>query len=89
MEEDRTPLVTAIPPFALKPDTEPGWYVYHDRSGDTGLIELVRPLDPLLARFPGCDEEFYAESLVGLFEGPLTKPQMTAALDAVERLQNR
>lgn len=89
MEEVKTSLVTAIPPFALTPDTEPGWYVYHDRSGDTGLIELVRPRDPLLARFPGCEEEFYAESLDGLFEGPLTKHEMAAAVDAVERLQNR
>lgn len=89
MEEVRPPLVTAIAPFALRPDTEPGWYVYHDRSGDTGLIELVRPRDPLLARFPGCDEDFYAESLGGLFEGPLTKHQLAAAQDAIERLQNR
>lgn len=89
MEEVRAPFVTATPPFGLKPDTEPGWYVYHDRSGDTELIELVRPLDPLLARFPGCDEEFDAEALDGLFEGPLAPADLPAARQAIERLQDR
>lgn len=89
MQEVKAPLVTAIQPFALKADAQPGWYVYHDRSGDTGLIELVRPLDPLLARFPGCDEEFDAEALDGLFEGPLSPREFAAAEDAVRRLQDR
>jgi len=86
MQEKRAPLVTAVAPHELTPAMKPGWYVYHDSSGDTGLIELTRPRDRLLAHFPGCDEEFDAESLDGLFEGPLSPTEREAADGAIERL---
>lgn len=86
MHEKRAPLVTAVAPRELTPDMKPGWYVYHDSSGDTGLVELARPHDRLLAHFPGCDEEFEAEPLDGLFEGPLSPAEREAAGYAIERL---
>lgn len=79
------PLVSERPPTELCPDAQPGWYVLHDRIGSVGLVELMRPVDPLLVRFPGCDEDFMAEDLDALFEGPLSSAEYQAATKTLQR----
>lgn len=73
------PLVGSAAPRALWPDAAAGAYLIHDALGSVELARMLRVRDRLVVMFEGCDEEFWAEDLDALVEGPLTTPEITLA----------
>ena len=79
MQATPSPLVAAAAPRALWPDAAEGVYLVHDALGSVELSRMLRVRDRLVVMFEGCDEEFWAEDLDALFEGPLTGAEAARA----------
>ena len=73
------PMISDLAPREIWPDATPGPYLLHDGMGAVQLVQVDRSRDKLVVRFDGCDEDFLAEDLSAVFEGPLTGEQAAAA----------